>query len=146
MTLAHEMVGQRLTLTLPNGDTQNVKFDHSHQDIWLQWLALQPVEGNYSALELNEWSKAELSEAELADTIGISKATIQRKTTEAYAFMLQHPEFPKYLELMVPNRVRGNGVADEDVYTLMASRLQDPDGKVQFRELVQCWVKMHYGV
>lgn len=86
----------------------------------------------------------ELSEADLSEELGTSRATIQRHTDEAYAYMLQHQDFPNNLDLMIPNRVHGEGVSDQALRAGMLASLHSPKGKVMFRELVPVWLKTHY--
>jgi hypothetical protein len=85
-----------------------------------------------------------VSEEDLAGLLGVSKSRIQRETDDVYAYMLQHKDFPKYFELMIPNRVRGLGVSDEDLRAAMLATLTLPDGKVRFRVLVHFWLETHY--
>lgn len=145
VTLASDMVGKQLTLTLKNGTAQRISFDRSHKDIWLHWLALKEASATTEKSDdLSNLDFNELSEAELSVELGISRATIQRHSDEAYAFMLQHKDFPKNLDLMIPNRVRGEGVSDQALRAGMLASLHSPKGKVMFRELVQVWLKTHY--
>lgn len=147
VSLAREMVGQKIILEEDGKKPKTVVLDHTHQNIWLKWLALKPQEAalsdktaNYSASELSG-----LTEQKLADTLGISKRVVQDYSDEAYAFMLAHKDFPRYMELMIPNALRGTVASDEVLSQTMLEALHAPGGKVGFRACVHVWLERHYG-
>lgn len=158
VALANDMVGKELTLTLKNSRSKCVRFNSSHKDIWLQWLALKESDeggsaANYSLLDLNG-----LAEQELADRLGLPKKRIQDRTDEVFAFMLQHKDLPKYLDLMMPNSFSDAGEPREVRRDRMLQALKTKkidaevdekraaptSGKTMFRALVAVWVRTHY--
>ena len=158
VALANDMLGKELTLTMTDGSSTCVRFNSGHKDIWLQWLALKESDdeglaANYNLLDLNG-----LAEQELADTLGLPKKRIQDRTDEAFSFMLQHEDLPKYLDLMMPNSLPDTGESREArrsrmLQTLKAKKVdavvdgkqsKPISGKTMFRALVHVWVRAHY--
>ena len=158
VALTNDMLGKELTLTMTDGSSTYVRFDSSHKDIWLQWLALKESDeeglaANHNLLDLNG-----LAEQDLADTLGLPKKRIQDRTDEAFAFMLLHEDLPKYLELMMSNSLPDTGESREArrarmLQTLKAKKVdavvdgkqsKPISGKTMFRALVHVWVRAHY--
>lgn len=145
--LAAEMVGKTQTLTYVTGTqtvTSQIQFDLSHQDIWMKYLAMNQVSQDGLNLECSVDELNDISEAALAEQMGIPKKRIQDRSNEAFAFMLAHPQLPEYLALMIPNSFRAKGLGEQVLRERTMAGLKAPGGKSMFRECVHIWLETHY--
>ena len=129
------MVGK--TITPPEGEGPAhgaIRLTLNHQRIWRAWLGLSHPD------------LIDLSEEDLAQALGVSKATVTRDTSAAYAYMLQHPDLRTLLVWMEPNRFQ-NGAAAARQLDLKLDALEDVlrgrNGKRFFRKCVHQWLGEH---
>ena len=142
-TMADEMVGQELALT-KMGESYLVCFEQAHKEYWLAYLALSEAASTIRPANLSKPEFYDLAEIDLAKKLGTSKGTLQRRTDEAYAYILSHKLFSEKLDLMIPNRLRTADVNEDLLRAKMRAALWGPGGKVKFRELVHTWLSTHY--
>ncbi len=106
----------------------------NHQRIWRAWLGLSHPD------------LIDLAEEDLAHALGLSKATVTRDTSAAFAYMLQHPDLNALLVLMEPNRFQSSAAADKHLDLKLAelkTALREPNGKSFFRKCVHQWLGEH---
>ncbi len=134
-TLAQDMVGKTvLSVDANDAALAGVRLTVNHQRIWRAWLGLSHPE------------LIDLGEEDLATALGVSKATVTRDTSAAFAYLLQHPELRALLLLMEPNRFQSSAAAAKAPDAKLGeleSALRGPNGKRFFRKCVHQWLGEH---
>lgn len=133
--LAQDMVGKTVSSFDEHGSVLSAtRLTVNHQRIWRAWLGLSHPD------------LIDLAEEELATALGISKATVTRDTSAAFAYMLQHPDLRALLALMEPNRFQSSAAAAKQQDLKLGeleSALRGPNGKRFFRKCVHQWLGEH---
>lgn len=133
--MAANMVGKSVTLTQKDGAIgRPIRLTSNHQRIWLAWLGLL------------DSAHIDLSEDELANHLGISKPTVTRDTSAAFAYMLQHSDLREILKLMKPNSLEGHtdqSTESDTTWAALEATLRGSGGKGFFRTCVHQWLAQH---
>ena len=133
--LGRDMVGKTIALTQDkDAAAAETRLTVNHQRIWRAWLGLSHPE------------LIDLGEEELAVALGVSKATVTRDTSAAFAFMLGQPDLRVVLALMAPNRFQNSAVNTRELDAQLEeleSTLRGPSGKRFFRKCVHKWLGEH---
>jgi hypothetical protein len=133
--LALDMVGKTVSMLDEQGtELRPIRLTVNHQRIWRAWLGLSHPD------------LIDLGEEELASALGISKATVTRDTSAAFAYMLQHPDLAALLALMEPNRFQSSAAlakAQDVKLGELEGALRGANGKRFFRKCVHQWLGEH---
>lgn len=133
--MAANMVGKSVTLTQKDGAIgRPIRLTSNHQRIWLAWLGLL------------DCAHIDLSEDELASHLGISKPTVTRDSSAAFAYMLQHSDLREILKLMKPNSLEGpthQSTESDTTWAALEATLRGSGGKGFFRTCVHQWLARH---
>ncbi len=133
--LAHDMVGK--TVAVVHGEQTEpvqVRLTVNHQRVWRAWLGLSHPE------------LIDLGEEDLAAALGVSKASVTRDTSVAFAYMLGHPQLRSLLVLMEPNRFQSSAAAAKGTDAKLDDlerALRERNGKSFFRKCVHQWLGEH---
>ena len=133
--LAQGMVGQTVVTLADDGAVlSETRLTVNHQRLWRAWLGLSHPE------------LIDLGEEDLAAALGLSKATVTRDTSAAFAYMLQQSDLRALLVLMEPNRFNSSASATKELETKMdelENALRGRNGKSFFRKCVHQWLGEH---
>ena len=133
--LAQDMVGKTVVCADETDPAwPGIRLTVNHQRIWRAWLGLSHPE------------LIDLGEEDLANALGVSKATVTRDTSAAFAYMLQQPDLDGLLVLMEPNRFQSSAAAAKQAglkLDELKSALRGRNGKSFFRKCVHQWLGEH---
>ena len=123
-SLAQEMEGKTILIS---GKSKQLTANHS--DAWIGWLALDDDGLLDATLE------------DAASVSGRSIATYKRDVADAFAYMLQHHQYSKYLPYILPTRCRLDGLSETAHLERLSEVLAAPTGKKLFRNLIRASLK-----
>jgi len=133
--LAQTMVGKTVAMLDAEGAAlPALRLTVNHQRIWRAWLGLSHPD------------LIDLGEEDLAAALGISKASVTRDTSAAFAYMLGQPDLRALLALMEPNRFQSSASlakAQDAKLDELEGTLRGPQGKRFFRKCVHQWLGEH---
>lgn len=131
--LGRDMVGKTISPGAGH-DHAVTRLTVNHQRIWRAWLGLSHPD------------LIDLSESDLANALGVSKATVTRDTSAAFAYLLQHPGLRALLVWMEPSRFQSGAAQAKPLEAKLdelESVLRGVDGKRFFRKCVHQWLGEH---